>query len=70
MSISAHLWAVVAVVTGKLEDRKDERGITAIEYALMAAGIAVIVAAAMLLLKGKIEDLFNGINTTPSSTTT
>jgi len=31
MFISAHLSAFVAVVMGKFEDRKDERGITAIE---------------------------------------
>jgi len=63
MFISAHLSAFVAVVMGKFEDRRDERGITAIEYALMAAGIAIIITAAMILLKDKITELFGDIDT-------
>lgn len=61
MFISAHLSAFVAVVMGKFEDRRDERGITAIEYALMAAGIAVIIALALAVLGPKINDLFSDI---------
>lgn len=64
MFISAHLSAFVAVVMGKFEDRKDERGITAIEYALMAAGIGVVIIAAMAILGTKIIDLFNGVEAT------
>jgi len=63
MFISAHLSAFVAVVMGKFEDRKDERGITAIEYALMAAGIAIIIAVAIAILGDKIVELFEGVDT-------
>lgn len=59
MFISAHLSAFVAVVMGKFEDRRDERGITAIEYALMAAGIALVIAFAIGILGNRIVDLFD-----------
>lgn len=62
MFISAHLSAFVAVVMGKFEDRRDERGITAIEYALMAAGIGVVIIAALAILGDRIIDLFKGID--------
>lgn len=67
MFIAERMWLVFTVVTAKMEDRRnDERGITAIEYALMAAGIAVIIGAALLILKDKITAIFNGIPNTPT----
>lgn len=41
----------------------DENGVTAIEYGLMAALIAAVIAGAVSLLGIKMESLFNGINT-------
>lgn len=43
-------------------ERKDEKGVTAIEYALMAGGIAVIIVAALAILGPKINGLFNDIS--------
>lgn len=40
----------------------DENGVTAIEYGLMAALIAAVIAGAVNLLGIKIENLFTGIN--------
>ena len=38
---------------------RDEEGVTAIEYALMAALIALAIVGAVLLLGGKLANLFN-----------
>ena len=38
--------------------RKDEEGVTAIEYGLIAGAIAVAIIAVLLALGGDIEDLF------------
>lgn len=43
---------------------KDTRGATAIEYGLIAAGIAVAIAAAVFALGGNLNDLFEGVSTT------
>ena len=64
MNISERMWMMVSVVLGKVEDRKNEQGITAIEYAVMAALIVGVIAAAMVVLGSKINSLFNGINVT------
>jgi pilus assembly protein Flp/PilA len=40
---------------------KDESGATAIEYGLIAAGIAVAVITAMTTLSGALTSLFSGI---------
>ena len=42
---------------------KDESGATAIEYALIAVGIALVVGAAALVLGGQIQALFVDIGT-------
>ena len=42
--------------------RKDTRGATAIEYGLIAAGIAVAIAAAVFALGGNLNDLFEGVS--------
>jgi Flp pilus assembly pilin Flp len=52
----------VSVLMGKLEDRKSDEGITAIEYAVMAAAIVGIIVAAVAILGTKINSLFNGIS--------
>ncbi|MDQ3155160.1 MAG: Flp family type IVb pilin [Actinomycetota bacterium] len=53
-----HVIAYVSATLHTLEKRRDEDGITAIEYALMAAGIAAIIVAAMVTLDTKITALF------------
>lgn len=38
---------------------KDEEAPTAVEYALMVAGVAVVIIAAVYLLGGTVRDKFN-----------
>ena len=45
----------------KLQAFRDESGATAIEYGLIAAGIAVAIIAAVTLLGGNLGTLFNSI---------
>ncbi len=40
---------------------RDEEGVTIIEYALMAALIALGVAATVILVQGALKDTFNNI---------
>lgn len=61
MSAFNKMFAVLSSFQARTE-RRDEDGVTAIEYALMAAGIAVIVVAALALLGPKINGLFTGIS--------
>ena len=42
---------------------KDESGATAIEYGLIAAGIAVAIIAAVNTLGGTLNTTFDGVNT-------
>ena len=42
---------------------KEEEGIVAIEYGLIAAGIAVAISAAVLLIGGQLDTLFRSIVT-------
>jgi pilus assembly protein Flp/PilA len=41
---------------------KDESGATAIEYGLIAAGISVVIIAAVRLLGGTLNGIFEGLN--------
>jgi Flp pilus assembly pilin Flp len=61
MNISERIWLTMSVLVGKVENRKNEEGITAIEYAVMAAAIVAIIVAALAILGTKINSLFNGI---------
>ena len=61
MSAFNKMFAILSTFQGRAE-RKDEKGVTAIEYALMAGGIALIIAAALVVLGPKINGLFNGIS--------
>ena len=57
----------------KIEDRKlsatltrfwrDERGATAIEYAMIASGVAVAIAATVTSLGSGVKGLFNNVST-------
>jgi pilus assembly protein Flp/PilA len=42
---------------------KDESGATAIEYGLIAAGISLVIIAAVNGIGGKLSTTFNNINT-------
>jgi len=42
---------------------KDESGATAIEYALIAAGISVVIITAVQTLGGTLNGVFTSINT-------
>ncbi len=53
----AHLFAVLTVVSGRFEDRKD-RGATAVEYGLLVGLIAIVMIAGVALLGTKLSDLF------------
>ena len=52
----------------------EERGASAVEYALLVAGIAAVVVAAVFLFYGRIKNVFNStgncISTANSTTTT
>lgn len=47
----------------------DERGASAVEYALLIAGIAAVVIAAVFLFYGKIQDVFNSTGDCIETTT-
>ncbi len=61
MSAFNKLFAVLSSFQARAE-RHDEDGVTAIEYALMAAGVAVIVVAGLAILGPKVNGLFTGIS--------
>lgn len=61
MSAFTKMFAVITSFAVTAESRKKEEGVTAIEYALMAAGVAVIIVAALAILGPKIEGLFTDI---------
>ena len=62
MNISERMWMTMSVLFGRIEDRKSEVGITAIEYAVMASAIVAVIVAAVAILGTKINSLFNGIS--------
>jgi pilus assembly protein Flp/PilA len=49
MSAFNKMFAILSTFQVRAEARKDEKGVTAIEYALMAGGIAVIIVAALAI---------------------
>jgi pilus assembly protein Flp/PilA len=42
--------------------RRDDRGVTAVEYGLIVAGIALLIVGAVVLLGGRLAAVFNGVN--------
>ena len=42
---------------------REERGATAIEYALIASGISIVIAAAVTALGGDVQGLFSSVAT-------
>ena len=56
----AYLYTLFAVVSDRLDSRKD-RGATAVEYGLLVGLIAVVIIAAVTLLGTRLNALFTGI---------
>jgi pilus assembly protein Flp/PilA len=57
-----HLLAMLTVVSGRFEDRKD-RGATAVEYGLLVGLIAAVIIVAVGVLGGKLNGFFETVNT-------
>lgn len=55
------LYTVLASFETSIAERREAKGITAIEYALMAAGIAGIITAALLVLGPVINGKFTAL---------
>jgi len=62
-------WAVVEVFMGNVISRflRDESGATAIEYGLIAAGIAVVIIAAVQLVGSNLNGTFSSVATAVNS---
>ena len=52
-------------VNGRLATLKEEKGASAVEYALLVSLIAAAVVAAVVVFKGKLMDLFSGLDVNP-----
>ncbi len=57
-------------VSGRMATLKQEKGASAVEYALLVGLIAAAVVAAVVVFKGKLMELFNGINVNPTPAAT
>lgn len=59
MSIFERIYMTMTV----LADRRDrgDKGAAMVEYALLVAGIAVVVGAAALALGGRVQAMFDGL---------
>jgi len=69
-SLYTHSLVTADRVGDRLATLKSEKGASAVEYALLVAMIAVVVAAAVLAFGDRLTALFNGITLTkPASTT-
>jgi pilus assembly protein Flp/PilA len=53
---------LIKLVNLLLANRADRRAVTAIEYALIAALIAVVIIAAVSILGGQISTTFNSVS--------
>lgn len=51
-----------SVVMGISQEHRDEKGAAMVEYAILVAGIAVVVGAAVYLFGAKAYTLFSGIS--------
>jgi len=56
----AFTWLVVRVQNGVANAREREEGQTFVEYALLLAGIAILLIVAIIFLKDRIAKLFSG----------
>jgi pilus assembly protein Flp/PilA len=53
----------LAIITAVQRFLRDDGGATAIEYAMIASGIAVAIAATVMTLGSSVNGLFNGVLT-------
>ena len=61
------LYTLSVVAGGSVNDRMrtlkdDERGASAVEYAMLVGVLAVVIIGALVAFGGKISELFNGID--------
>ncbi len=54
-------------VSAHLATVKQEKGASAVEYALLVGSIALAVVAALTLFGGKLKTLWDGINLSPAA---
>lgn len=59
MFIVERIYLVIAMLQDR---REDEKGAAMVEYALLVAGMALVVVAAVALFGGKITDIINSID--------
>jgi pilus assembly protein Flp/PilA len=57
-------------VSGRVSSLKDEKGASAVEYALLVGLIAAAVVAAVALFSDKLNQLFTNLNVHPDAPTT
>ncbi len=59
-AVAAYMISMLAVVQGRLEDRRD-RGATAVEYGLLVGLIAVVIISVVIALGGRLQGMFQAI---------
>jgi pilus assembly protein Flp/PilA len=69
------LYTLSVVAGGSVNDRMrtlkdDERGASAVEYAMLVGVLAVVIIGALVAFGSRITDLFNGIKLSPTTSTT
>jgi pilus assembly protein Flp/PilA len=69
IAIHSVIASVTALVRGRLPKDTD-RGATAVEYGLMVALIAAVIAGIVLTLGGSLHDKFSNVNTCVQTTAT
>lgn len=62
MNTFTHMLAFMSATLFQANDRREERGATAVEYGLLVALIAAVIIAAVLALGGNILDGFTDTN--------
>lgn len=62
MSKFTYALAFVTATMFQVNDRREERGATAVEYGLLVALIAAVIVAVVALLGGNIKDAFTDVN--------
>jgi pilus assembly protein Flp/PilA len=53
---------VVALQNFLTDPLRRDDGVTAVEYGLIVAGIALLIVGAVVLLGGRLAAVFNGVN--------
>jgi pilus assembly protein Flp/PilA len=70
VTIFQALHTLTYVVADRAKAVKEEKGASAMEYALLVGLIAVAVVTAVGIFSGKLETLFNNINVNPAPRST